>query len=130
VYRFRHDGRPLEETEGAFLFCGFVVALAAQQLGRPVEARAWFERNRAACGSPGLLTEEFDVGERQLRGNFPLAFVHALLAEAAARVGPDSSPMCPTREFGARAQPLGTLAGALAARGRAASTVGSAPSTP
>jgi len=90
VYRFRHDGRPLEEAEGAFLFCGFVAALAAQQLGRPVEARAWFERNRAACGSPGLLTEEFDVGERQLRGNVPQAFVHALLVEAAARLGSDA----------------------------------------
>jgi hypothetical protein len=37
--------------------------------------------HRSACGSPGLLTEEFDVIERQLRGNIPQAFVHALVLE-------------------------------------------------
>jgi hypothetical protein len=83
VYRFRHDELPLEDAEGAFLLCGFVMALTAHKLGSPVEARAWFERNRAACGPPGLFTEEFDVQERQLRGNFPQAFVHALLLECA-----------------------------------------------
>jgi hypothetical protein len=86
VYRFRQDQRPLEEAEGAFLLCGFLMALADQQAGRPVEARAWFERARAACGPPGLLTEEFDVGQRQLRGNIPQAFVHALLLECADRL--------------------------------------------
>lgn len=87
VYRFRHDERPLEEAEGAFLLCGFVMALATDQLGRRVESSAWFERTRASCGPPGLLTEEFDVGERQLRGNLPQAFVHAMLLECAARLG-------------------------------------------
>ena len=87
VYRFRHDERPLHDAEGAFVLCGFLMALAAHQLGRPVDARAWFERNRASCGPPGLFTEEFDVLERQLRGNFPQAFVHALLLECASRIG-------------------------------------------
>jgi GH15 family glucan-1,4-alpha-glucosidase len=77
---------PLEEAEGAFLLCGFLMALAAHQQGRAAEAIAWFERNRASCGPPGLLTEEFDVGQRQLRGNLPQAFVHALLLESAARL--------------------------------------------
>ena len=49
------------------------------------EAARWFERTRAACGPPGLLAEEFDVAQRQLRGNLPQAFVHALLLECAAR---------------------------------------------
>jgi len=48
-----------------------------------VQAARWFERNRAACGPPGLLSEEFDVTQRQLRGNLPQAFVHALLLECA-----------------------------------------------
>jgi len=86
AYRFRQDDRPLEDAEGAFLLCGFLMALATHQQGRDVEARAWFERNRAACGPPGLLAEEFDVGQRQLRGNIPQAFVHALLIESAARL--------------------------------------------
>ncbi len=86
MYRFRHDDRPLEETEGAFLLCGFVMALAEHGQGRAVEAYRWFERNRGACGGPGLYAEEFDVAQRQLRGNLPQAFVHALLLESAARL--------------------------------------------
>ncbi|MFF2144743.1 glycoside hydrolase family 15 protein [Kitasatospora sp. NPDC058190] len=82
-YRFRHDRRPLEDAEGAFLLCGFLVALAHHQQGNQAEAVRWFERNRAACGPPGLYAEEFDVAQRQLRGNLPQAFVHALLLEAA-----------------------------------------------
>ena len=50
AYRFRHDERPLGEAEGAFLLCGFVMALAQQQQGNQVDAAHWFERNRAACG--------------------------------------------------------------------------------
>lgn len=86
VYRFRHDDRPLADAEGAFLLCGFVMALADHQQGNTVEAVRWFERNRAACGPPALFTEEFDVVERQLRGNLPQAFVHALLLESARRL--------------------------------------------
>jgi len=86
AYRFRHDERPLGEAEGAFLLCGFVVALALQQQGLELEAARWFERNRAAFGSPGLYAEEYDVAERQLRGNLPQAFVHAMLLESAARL--------------------------------------------
>lgn len=86
VYRFRHDQRPLSETEGAFLLCGFFTALATHQQGCEVEARAWFERSRAACGPAGLYSEEYDVNQRQLRGNLPQAFVHALLLEAACRL--------------------------------------------
>ncbi len=86
VYRFRQDQRPLGEAEGAFLLCGFVMALAEHQTGNAVGARSWFERTRSACGPPGLLTEEFSVSQRQLRGNIPQAFVHAMLLETADRL--------------------------------------------
>jgi GH15 family glucan-1,4-alpha-glucosidase len=86
VYRFRPDQRPLGEAEGAFLLCGFMMALADHQQGNHLAAVRWFERNRTACGPPGLFTEEFDVGQRQLRGNLPQAFVHALLLETAHRL--------------------------------------------
>ena len=66
------------------MLCGFWMALALHQQGRPLQAARWFERNRAACGPPGLLSEEFDVTQRQLRGNLPQAFAHALLLECAA----------------------------------------------
>ena len=39
VYRFRHDERPLGQAEGAFLLCGFWLALALDQPGRPVGRR-------------------------------------------------------------------------------------------
>jgi len=84
AYRFRHDRRPLHEAEGSFLLCGFLTALSLHQQGEPVEARAWFERTRAACGPPQLFSEEYDAREHQMRGNLPQAFVHALMLEAAA----------------------------------------------
>ncbi|MFI9722067.1 glycoside hydrolase family 15 protein [Streptomyces sp. NPDC052396] len=86
AYRFRHDDRPLQEAEGAFLLCGFVVALAEHQQGEEAAAIRWFERNRSACGPAGLFAEEYDVDLRQLRGNLPQGFVHALLLECAVRL--------------------------------------------
>jgi GH15 family glucan-1,4-alpha-glucosidase len=83
-YRYRPDERPLGQAEGAFLLCGFILSLACEQQGEVVAAARWFERNRAACGPPGLLSEEFDVTQRQLRGNIPQAFVHAMVLECAA----------------------------------------------
>jgi hypothetical protein len=83
-YRFREDERPLGEAEGAFVLCGFWMALTLEQQKRPLQAARWLERNRAACGPPGLLSEEFDVDQRQLRGNLPQAFAHALLLECLA----------------------------------------------
>ncbi len=92
AYRFRHGAEPLGEAEGAFLLCGFLLSLAYAQQGDLVAAARWFERNRAACGPPGLLSEEFDVQQRQLRGNLPQAFVHALLLESAvAQYAPPSN---------------------------------------
>ncbi|WP_326806899.1 glycoside hydrolase family 15 protein [Streptomyces sp. NBC_01775] len=86
VYRFRHDERPLADAEGAFLLCGFMMALAARHQGDMTAAVRWFERSRSAYGPPGLYAEEFDVVQRQLRGNLPQAFVHALLLENAVRL--------------------------------------------
>ena len=48
VYRFRHDARPLHKAEGAFLLCGFWMALVEHARGNPVAAAHWFERNRSA----------------------------------------------------------------------------------
>jgi len=86
AYRFDPGEGPLGSSEGAFLLCGFMMALAKWQQGDTVGAFRWFERNRAAVGAPGILTEEFDVSERQLRGNFPQAFVHAMLLETSQRL--------------------------------------------
>ncbi|MFI6808079.1 glycoside hydrolase family 15 protein [Streptomyces luteogriseus] len=94
VYRFNHPGGPLGREEGAFLLCGFTMALATHHLGDRVGAFRWFERARAACGPSGLFAEEYDVRQRQLRGNLPQAFVHALLLECAVRLN-DASTLPP-----------------------------------
>ena len=86
IYRFRHDDCPLSQAEGAFLLCGFWTALTHHERGDAVAAARLFERNRAACGPPGLFSEEYDVNQRQLRGNLPQAFVHALLIETSMRL--------------------------------------------
>jgi len=91
VYRFRHDDRPLHKAEGAFLLCGLWMAQAEHARGHPVAAAHWFERNRSACGPAALYTEEYDVHQRQLRGNLPQAFVHAAVLECAVTLSRDVS---------------------------------------
>jgi len=88
VYRFRQDDTTsLHDAEGAFVLSGFHLALATLDQGDVTNAVRWFERNRGSLGPPGLFTEEYDVIQRQLRGNIPQAFVHALLLETAQRLG-------------------------------------------
>lgn len=79
------------EAEGAFLLCGFMMALAEHQQGRTAHALRLFERNRAACGPPGLFSEEYDIIQWQMRGNLPQAFVHVLLLECVGRLA-EASP--------------------------------------
>lgn len=87
VYRFRQDTQePLHREEGAFLLSGFHLSLAELARGERERATRWFERTRGALGPPGLFAEEYDVVLRQLRGNLPQAFVHALLLETARRL--------------------------------------------
>jgi len=62
------------------------MAVADHHQGNRSQALHWFERNRAACGPPGLYADEYDVRRRQPRGNLPRAFVHAMLLESARRL--------------------------------------------
>jgi len=91
VYRFRHDARPLHKAEGAFVLCGFWMAMIEHARGNPAAAAHWFERNRSATGPAALYTEEYDVHQRQLRGNLPQAFVHAAMLECAVTLSRDIS---------------------------------------
>ena len=64
--------------------CGFLMSLACAQQGDLVAARrAGLSATVPRAGPPGLLSEEFDVTQRQLRGNLPQAFVHALMLQCA-----------------------------------------------
>lgn len=87
VYRFQHGDTPLHDAEGAFLLSGFHLALACLGQGQVTDAVRWFERSRGAPGPAGLFAEEYDVVQRQLRGNLPQAFAHALFLETAHELG-------------------------------------------
>ncbi|MGB7818796.1 MAG: hypothetical protein WBL35_08705 [Ornithinibacter sp.] len=93
VYRYHAGDEPLGDAEGAFPMCGFAMSLTQLAVGDEVGAFRWFERQRTACGPPGLLSTEFDVRQRQLRGNLPQGFVHALLLERAQRLAGTSHEM-------------------------------------
>lgn len=82
VYRYRaHDG--LEGEEGTFLLCTFWLAHAQALAGRVDGARATFERAVAYANDVGLLAEQVDPTTGQLLGNFPQAFSHIGLIDAA-----------------------------------------------
>jgi GH15 family glucan-1,4-alpha-glucosidase len=82
VYRYRsHDG--LQGNEGTFLLCTFWLAQAWAQGGQPAQARIVFERAAAFLNDVGLLAEEVDPASAELLGNFPQAFSHIGLINAA-----------------------------------------------
>jgi len=82
VYRYRsHDG--LEGEEGTFLLCTFWLAQAQAMSGQVAEGRATFKRAAAFANDVGLLAEEVDSHTGELLGNFPQAFSHIGLINAA-----------------------------------------------
>jgi glucoamylase len=75
------DGLP--PGEGAFLACSFWLASALALAGRVDEATDLFEGLLNLRNDVGLLAEEYDVGAGRMTGNFPQAFSHLALVEAA-----------------------------------------------
>ncbi len=82
VYRYRSDDG-LDGQEGTFLLCTFWLAQALASIGEPARARAVFERAVAFVNDVGLLSEEVDPTSGELLGNFPQAFSHIGLVNAA-----------------------------------------------
>nr|MBA3690172.1 glycoside hydrolase family 15 protein [Actinomycetota bacterium] len=82
VFRYKtEDG--LSGSEGTFLLCTFWLAQALALAGEVDRARATFERATAAINDVGLLAEEVDEETGELLGNFPQAFSHIGLINAA-----------------------------------------------
>jgi GH15 family glucan-1,4-alpha-glucosidase len=75
------DGLPGDE--GQFLACSFWLVSALALNGRKAEARALFERLLGLSNDLGLLAEEYDVARGRQVGNFPQAFSHLALIQAA-----------------------------------------------
>jgi GH15 family glucan-1,4-alpha-glucosidase len=82
VFRYKsHDG--LGGEEGTFLLCTFWLAQAQALAGQVRAARETFERAAAFVTDVGLLAEEVDPSSGELLGNFPQAFSHIGLVNAA-----------------------------------------------
>lgn len=82
VFRYKtHDG--LEGEEGTFLLCTFWLAQALALAGEVQRAESVFERAIAYANDLGLLAEEVDPNTKELLGNFPQAFSHIGLVNAA-----------------------------------------------
>jgi GH15 family glucan-1,4-alpha-glucosidase len=71
------------EDEGAFVICCFWLANCLARAGEVERARTIFENVLAHANDLGLLSEEIDPRDGSLLGNFPQAFSHVGLVNAA-----------------------------------------------
>jgi GH15 family glucan-1,4-alpha-glucosidase len=75
------DGLPGDEHP--FLACSFWLVSARALAGRLDDARALFDRLCGLTNDVGLLSEEYDGANDRMVGNFPQAFSHLALVQAA-----------------------------------------------
>jgi GH15 family glucan-1,4-alpha-glucosidase len=94
LLRFKPDGDVdgLSGEEGVFLACSFWLAGVYQMMGREQDAYRLFERAASTRNDLGLLAEEYDPKEQRQLGNFPQAFSHFALVNAAFALA-ESRPM-------------------------------------
>ncbi|MFB4293367.1 glycoside hydrolase family 15 protein [Nonomuraea sp. ATR24] len=84
VHRYDPDatGDGVDGPEGAFLMCSFEMVSALVLAGRTAEARDRFETLCARARPLGLFAEEM-AADGAMLGNYPQAFTHLALIEAA-----------------------------------------------
>ncbi|WP_327304060.1 glycoside hydrolase family 15 protein [Streptomyces sp. NBC_01298] len=81
VRRYLKDD--IDHDEGTFLLCTFWLAQALALTGQSARARQVFENALAHANDVGLLPEEVDTDSGEALGNFPQAFSHIGLINAA-----------------------------------------------
>jgi alpha,alpha-trehalase len=88
VLRYRTDETDdgLSGREGSFLICSFWLVSALAVVGETQRARDLMERLLRVASPLGLYAEEFDSGTGRHLGNFPQAFSHLALIQAAGRI--------------------------------------------
>ncbi|MFE5189698.1 glycoside hydrolase family 15 protein [Streptomyces sp. NPDC056628] len=84
VHRYSPEASPdgLAGSEGTFSLCTFMYVAALARTGRTDRARLVFEKMKGYANHLGLYSEEIAPTGRQL-GNFPQAFTHLALVDAA-----------------------------------------------
>jgi GH15 family glucan-1,4-alpha-glucosidase len=85
-YRTNETDDGLSGKEGTFLICSFWLVSALALVGELDRARALMERLLRVASPLGLYAEEFEVDTGRHLGNFPQAFSHLALIEAAGRI--------------------------------------------
>jgi GH15 family glucan-1,4-alpha-glucosidase len=88
VLRYRTDETDdgLSGKEGTFLICSFWLVSALAVVGELQRARDLMERLLRIASPLGLYAEEFDAPTGRHLGNFPQAFSHLALMDAAGRI--------------------------------------------
>jgi alpha,alpha-trehalase len=88
VLRYRTDETDdgLSGKEGTFLICSFWLVSAFAMIGEMRKATSLMERLLRIASPLGLYAEEFEVERSRHLGNFPQAFSHLALIEAAGRI--------------------------------------------
>jgi GH15 family glucan-1,4-alpha-glucosidase len=85
-YRTEQTDDGLSGAEGSFVICSFWLVSALAIVGEMQRARDLMERLVKAASPLGLFAEELDVETGRHLGNFPQAFSHLALVDAAARI--------------------------------------------
>ncbi len=85
-YRTGETDDGLSGKEGTFLICSYWLVSAFAIVGEIQRARDLMERLLRIASPLGLYAEEFDADTGRHLGNFPQAFSHLALIEAAARI--------------------------------------------
>jgi alpha,alpha-trehalase len=88
VLRYRTDETDdgLSGKEGTFVICSFWLVSALAVIGEMQRARDLMQRLVKVASPLGLYAEEFDVETGRHLGNFPQAFSHLAMVEAAGRI--------------------------------------------
>jgi alpha,alpha-trehalase len=85
-YRTAETDDGLSGEEGTFLICSFWLVSALIIVGERQRARDLMERLLREASPLGLYAEELDTATGRHLGNFPQAFSHLALLDAAARI--------------------------------------------
>jgi GH15 family glucan-1,4-alpha-glucosidase len=85
-YRTQETDDGLEGEEGSFLICSFWLVSALTMVGETDRAVDLMERLLRIASPLGLYAEEFEAGTGRHLGNFPQAFSHLAMIEAAGRI--------------------------------------------
>ncbi|MEA2226258.1 MAG: alpha,alpha-trehalase [Solirubrobacteraceae bacterium] len=85
-YRTEETDDGLSGKEGSFLICSFWLVSGLTIVGEHQRARDLMEKLLRVASPLGLYAEEFDTATGRHLGNFPQAFSHLALIEAAGRI--------------------------------------------